>query len=145
MPFMRIFRQCHAAMVLLAGAVALTACGGGWHRLDENRDARGNTFPANYRPEILAFMHVYLNDPTDVREAAISEPLLTEFGSRQRYVVCVHFNAKQSGGQYAGVKTGAALFRNGRFDQFTEQRKEIGEACDKADYKPFPELATLKR
>jgi hypothetical protein len=129
--------------LLITAAVSLSGCGGESRHIGD--EARINTFPANYNSEILAFMHVYLNDPTAVREGAISEPFLTEVGSRQRYVVCLHFNAKQGNGQYAGVKTGAALFRNGRFDQFTEQRKDIGETCDKADYKPFPELATLKR
>jgi hypothetical protein len=133
-----------ASLLLPVGLLA--GCGGGSHgRFDSQQEARVNAFPANYKPELLAYMHVYLNDPTNVRDAAASEPLLKQVGSRERYIVCLRFNAKQSSGQYAGVKTGLALFRNGRFDQFTEQKKEIGEACDKVDYQPFPELEKLSR
>ncbi len=35
-----------------------------------------NEYPANYKSEILSAMHAYLNDPTGIRDAAISEPAL---------------------------------------------------------------------
>src|SRR5262245_16489310 len=63
-----------------------------------------NIPPANYKSEILAYMRTYLNDPTGVREAYISEPSLITVGGTQRYVSCLRFNAKNSIGKYEGSK-----------------------------------------
>ena len=40
-------------------------------------------------------MHAYLNDPTGIRDAGISDPALKSVGNLQRYVVCLRFNAKK--------------------------------------------------
>jgi hypothetical protein len=63
-------------------------------------------------------------------------------GKRERYVVCVRYNAKDRDGRYTGVKQGIAIFAGGRFDGFNEQPKG---ACDLAEFKPFPELEKLSR
>lgn len=112
-----------------------------------------NAYPANYKSDILAAMHAYLNDPTGVRAAAISEPALKPLGGSginfissppARYVVCVQFNPKAMNG-YAGVKQIAAVFIAGRFDRFIETATEIKDLCADASYAPFPELEKLSR
>ena len=61
---------------------------------------------------------------------------------RERYIVCVRYNAKDRDGRYTGVKQGTAIYANGRFDTFREQPQA---ACDEAEFKPFPELENLRR
>ena len=110
-----------------------------------------NVYPANYKPDILGAMHAYLNDPTGIRDAGIAEPALKTVGGNLRYVVCVRFNAKKRGNEYAGTKELAAVFVAGRFDRFAEIPK--GEKADRderdrclgAAYAPFPELEKLAR
>ena len=44
----------------------------------------------------MAYLRTYLNDPTGIREAAISEPALKPVGTGDRCVVCVRFNPKRA-------------------------------------------------
>jgi len=105
-------------------------------------DSELNTPPADYKRDILAGMHAYLNDPTGIRDAEIAQPALKTVGSFQRYVVCLRFNAKKRGSEYAGVKEIAAVFMVGRFDRFVDK---VQEQCAGATYAPFPELQKLSR
>jgi len=105
-------------------------------------DSEINTPPANYKRDILAAMHAYLSDPTAIRDAGIAEPALKAVGNAPRYVVCLRFNAKKRGNEYAGVKEIAAVFMVGRFDRFLEKAQE---QCAGATYTPFPELQKLSR
>jgi hypothetical protein len=100
-----------------------------------------NIFPERYRAEILAYQKSYLNDPTGIRQAAITQPALGKVGSVERYVVCVRFNAKQPSGGYAGVREHIAIFLSGKLDQMAATR----ELCKDAAYEPFPELERLTR
>jgi len=117
-----------------------------------------NVRPANYRSEILAGMHAYLNDPTGVRDAGIGEPAIKTVNNTKRYVVCVRFNAKKARGEYAGTREVAAVFVAGRFDRFAEVRRDSGKdtgerdpaseprgPCADATYAAFPELEKLSR
>ena len=70
-----------------------------------------NVRPANYKSDILGAMHAYLNDPTGIRDAGISEPALKSFNASKRYVVCVRYNARKSRTEYIGDKEVAAVFR----------------------------------
>ena len=101
-----------------------------------------NVAPVNYKTEILAYMRTYLNDPTGVREAYISEPALISVGGTQRYVSCLRFNAKNSVGKYEGGKDRVVAFLSGRFDTLALAR---GEQCKDANWQPFPELEKLRR
>jgi len=103
-----------------------------------------NVLPARYKPDILAAMHAYLNDPTGIRDAGISEPALRSVGNSTRYVVCLRLNAKKNDDkkQYSGTREMAAVFVAGRFDHFADPAKE---ACAGATYAPFPELERLTR
>lgn len=139
----RLQRLRPSALALLALGI-LTGCSESRSQF-ELQEAGYGVYPANYRSELLAFMHTYLNDPTGVRDGAIAEPVKRHVGSRDRYVVCVRYDSKNIQGRYNGVKTGMALFRNGRFDQFIEQPREVKEPCSQADFKPFSELERMER
>jgi hypothetical protein len=147
-------------LVLLAAA--LGACAREEHRKLTLEEI--NVYPANYKSDIVGAMHAYLNNPTRIRDAAVSEPALkslnsrgtdaaaatdgteasaTSFGTRStRYIVCVRFNAKKTNGEYAGVKENEAVFLEGRLDQFQPARRDT---CKDAVYQPFPELGKLSR
>jgi hypothetical protein len=126
---------------VLAAALLVSACAG-HHRAEDSDDNGINTYPANYKADILGAMHAYFNDPTGIRDTGISEPEIKTVGKLTRYVVCLRFNGKRKGNEYAGVKQVAAVFLAGRFDQFVEQAREV---CDKVAYVPFPELEKLPR
>jgi len=106
-----------------------------------------NTYPANYKTDITAAMRAYLNDPSGIRDASVSEPVLKPSSSSmpERYVACLRFNAKKSATVYAGTKEVAAVFVAGRFDQFVDAPKEEQGLCANAAYNPFPELEELSR
>jgi hypothetical protein len=139
------WRHAHAGP-LLAATFVLSACAG--HHLGagsrEEGDGAINAFPNNYRTDILAAMHAYLNDPTGIQDAAISPPMVKEIGGNTRYIVCLRFNGKRDSGGYAGDTQIAAVFLAGRFDDFTDATA-AREPCTGAAYAPFPELEQLKR
>lgn len=138
-------RRC--AVLVFALALGLGACAHG-HNLGDDPNAGAddpmNIMPANYKPDLLAAMHAYLNDPTGIRDAGIAEPALRTVGNSRRYVVCLRLNAKKAGKQkeYAGTREVAAVYVSGRFDHFVDPAKE---ACTGATYAPFPELEKLAR
>ena len=132
---------------ILLLALALAACGKTVDQLSlEQRKvdwAAANVYPAEYRGELIAYLRTYLNDPTGIREAAISEPALKPFGAGDRYVVCVRFNPKRSGGGgYAGVKDHLVIYAGGKLDRYFEA---AGESCKDAAYAAFPELERITR
>ena len=131
-------------------AVSLAACAG------QRNPFETNPAPQNYKAEILAFLRTYLNDPTNVREASLSQPSQQRVAGADRYVVCVRFNARKSDGKYAGLINTAAVFSEGRLWSFVNltpdetaadaaQRKQLGEVCEAETYQPFPELERLTR
>jgi len=129
-------------------AVGLAGCNAEWLRSRERADQANTTPPISYRSDITAFMRTYLNDPTRIRSAAVSEPALKDFDSASRYVVCVRYNARNSTGQYAGPKESLVLFRDGRLDRIVDLDRIVGSAremCKDAVYQPFPELEQLTR
>jgi hypothetical protein len=130
--------------VLVALAVAGCAWTGGNDSLSytADRGVENQPYPANYRPELLALLRTYLNDPTGVRDSMITEPAQKEVGGRRRYVVCVRFNARGAGGRYAGVKERAAMYIDGRLDRIIEDASEL---CAGVTYAAFPEMEKLTR
>ncbi len=126
--------------MLLLGACAGHQFGFGRHDGD---DGEINTYPDNYKSDILAAMHAYLNDPTGIRDAAISQPMLKSVARGTRYVACLRFNGKQDNGMYAGDTQIAAEFLAGRFDDFLDVAASR-EPYAGAAYAPFPELEQLK-
>ena len=103
-----------------------------------------NVVPKNYKQDLLAFLRTYLNDPTHIRGAAVSQPQLKRAGPGDRYIACVRFNARKDGGQYAGSKDGAAVYVSGKLDRFIDG-KDAQPFCKDAAYAPFPELERLTR
>jgi len=123
--------------LLLVLTFALGGCG---HNVASDSDNEINVYPANYKSDILAAMHAYLNDPTGIRDAAISEPALKSSGNISRYIACVRFTPKKNAKEYAGPKEIAAVFLAGRFDRFIDTPKD---ECAGATYVGFPELQKL--
>jgi hypothetical protein len=132
------------AGLLIVATVVLGGCG---HHRPEADNGGGDglhAYPANYKVDILAAMRTYLNDPSGIHDAAISEPMIKSIAYSTRYVVCLRFNGKQSNGTYAGPKQIAAEFLAGRFDDFVDTAA-AHTACADAVYAPFPELEKLPR
>lgn len=125
--------------LIVAAALALSACTGGHLR---GEGGSGGPRPEKYKSDILAMLHVYFRDPTQIRDAGASEPKLLLVGQRNRYVVCLRLNAKKSDGEYAGTKQYLAVFSGGRLDQMVEAKPED---CAGVEYRPFPEAETLSR
>jgi len=103
-----------------------------------------NVVPQDYKQDILAFLRTYLNDPSNVRDAAVSQPALKTVGPGERYVACVRYNARNSDRKYMGDKTGAAIYVSGKLDQFFDGPR-VKDICGDAAYVPFPELQKLQR
>ena len=98
---------------ILLVALALCGCAGGqFDVLHMTNEA--NAAPSNYKAEILAFLRTYLNDPTKIRDAALTQPLLLRVGTEPRYVACIRFNAKNSSGKLCRCHYTAAVFNGGR-------------------------------
>ena len=103
-------------------------------------------FPANYKAELIAYLRNFLNDPTNVRNAFVSEPVLKTFQGEERYVNCVRFNAKSASGGYRGNRDHLARYFGGKLEYFMELRPEANDdRCRSADYQPFPELEQMTR
>jgi hypothetical protein len=127
--------------LMLVVPILVAACGGG--SMHEREQAR-NVYPQNYKAEILALMRSYLNDPTGVRDAFVSEPVPRTIDGGERYVSCVRYNAKKSGGQYAGSKDNMVVFRAGRLDRILDNEPARAQ-CKTASYTAFPELQKMSR
>ena len=137
-------------------AAVVSACASDDGRTPEGKAAAwesGNVYPANYRGEIIAYLRTYLNEPANIRDAQVSEPVLRPAGFGNRYMVCVRFSAKRAGGSYGGPREHLAVFLGGKLDRMVELRgadqargeQSKGEQCSGATYAAFPELERLTR
>jgi len=139
-----------ALALLMAGSVAValggcaTETGLSASELKARWDAE-NVYPQGYRQDLLAFLRTYLNDPSHVRSASVSQPQLKYIGPGDRYVACVRYNARNSDGKYVGSKDGAAIYVAGRLDRFIDTSKDVRELCKEVAFLPFPELERLTR
>lgn len=134
----------HVASLMLP--IVLAACASG----DEGRsfslfsDSKDTpqSFPANYRTELLAFMKTYLNNPVGVHEAAMAEPVMRDVNGKMRYISCLRYSARESDGSYREPRERAVLFLNGRLDRLIEKS---GELCAGVALAPFPEMEKMAR
>lgn len=128
-------------------ALVLGSCAGVGGMSDQKRiESEINVAPVNYRADILAAMRTYLNDPSNIRDAYLSEPALKGVEGSTRYLSCVRYNAKKTGGQYAGSKDSIITFRAGRLDRIVDTPMPmVREQCKDAAYVRFPELEQLSR
>jgi hypothetical protein len=125
--------------LLLALAMALAACSSSDY-LGKPKEVDPNIFPTGYKKEITDTLTNLLEDPTNVRDAYISEPVLSPAGKEQRYTVCIRSNSRNASRQYTGAKDRIAYFYGGHLNQLIDATKE---QCGSAIYKPFPELEKL--
>jgi hypothetical protein len=141
-------------LLIIGLALPLAGCGSGRSR--EEREARINVYPDNYRADLLAALHTYVSDPTGIRDAYVSDPTISPIGRQNRYAACVRFNARNSSGRYVGTRDVLAVFVAGRFDQFIDASTPFGpaneanptfvkELCGTAEYRRFPELEAMTR
>jgi hypothetical protein len=129
------------AWLALAGCTSDT--GPSRAELDASWEAQ-NVFPKDYKQDLQAFLRTYLNDPSHIRNAGVSQPARKSVGGGERYVACVRYNARNSVGKYAGPKDGAAVYVSGKLDRFLDG-KQAQLYCKDAAYAPFPELEQLSR
>jgi hypothetical protein len=125
-------------------SLVLAGCNSDWLNT-RDRSAQAYTTPPapTYKTDIVAFMHTYLNDPTGVRDAFLSEPALRTLENIERYTVCLRYTARKGvGQQYAASKDSLVLFRDGRLDRIIDAARET---CKDAAYQPFRELEQLSR
>ena len=124
--------------LVLAVSLALAGCNAEWLNA-RDRAVQANTQPPgpNYKADVVAFMRTYLNDPTGVRDAFISEPALRSLEGAERYALCLRYTPRN-----ASSKDSLVLFRDGRLDRIIDAARET---CKDAAYQPFPELQRLSR
>ena len=126
-------------LFVAAAALAVAGCGSGEY-LGKPKEPEPNIVPVNYKQDIIDTLRQTLDDPTNVRDAAVSEPTLMQIGREQRFASCVRANSRDTARQYTGVKVRIAVFFAGRLNQLVEAGKD---QCVNAAYKPFPELEKL--
>jgi hypothetical protein len=126
--------------------IALAACAGSEDSRSitytDDRGVSTQPYPNNYRPELLAFMKTYLNNPVGVHDAAMAEPVQRVVGGRLRYVSCLRFTPRETDGSYRETRERAVLYVDSRLDRVVENASDI---CAGAVYVPFPELEKLTR
>ena len=130
------------AVVVLVASFAAGCAGSSVSSQPAVLSSEPNIQPTNYKAEILAYLRTYLNDPTGIRDALITEPALKQLPGTQRYASCLRFNAKNSIGKYEGNKDRFVAFLSGRLDTMVNAR---GDQCANANWQPFPELQKLTR
>jgi hypothetical protein len=132
-------------MILAGFAIAglgLAACAGRGHKRGDGQRVDPNSFPTNYKADLIGLVRTSVGDPTNIRDAYISEPALKTSGTENRYVVCVRFNAKGSDGRYLGIKEKMVIYFAGRPNQYLDATPD---KCGSSVYQPFPELEALTR
>jgi len=128
-PAAKVLSVCRLAPLL----VALTACSGlGFGSKDEAVDP--NLFPEKYKSDLLSYVRASPADMLNVRDASISAPALRQFGTENRYFVCLRTVGPEA------RRDKLVVFFGGRINQFIDATTE---QCGTAAYQPFPELVEL--
>lgn len=98
-----------------------------------------NAFPSDYRKEIIATLRKVFesNDTASVSGSFVSDPALSTVDNEQRYTACVRYTAHGISPGEIGNAVRIAYFYGGHLNQLVTDKN--GQ-CDKAAYKPFPEL-----
>jgi hypothetical protein len=127
------------ALLIPAAALALAGCASGDY-LGKPKEVDPNIVPTRYKNEIILNLQQALIDPTNVKDAQITDPFLTQGAKDPRYVVCIRSNSRGYNREYLGSKDRIAYFYGGYLNQLVDAKPE---QCAKASYKPFPELEKL--
>jgi hypothetical protein len=142
-PGLRIPIRIAAVLLLAAG---LAACLGDEDSRSisytDDRGVANQPYPNDYRPQLLAFLKTYLNNPDGVRDPVMAEPVQRTVGGRLRYISCLRFSARDSDGNYRDPRERAVVYVDGRLDHVVER---AGDLCAGATYAAFPELEKLTR
>ena len=136
--------------VILLGAglvgIGLAGCAGSDDSRNisytDDRSGANQPYPNDYRPQLLAFLKTYLNNPVGIRDAVLAEPVQRTVGGRLRYITCLRFSTRDSDGSYHDARERAVVYVDGRLDHVVEKS---GEVCAGAAYAAFPELEKLTR
>jgi hypothetical protein len=99
-----------------------------------------NLYPSHYREQVAEFMRTYLTNPTKVKDAQISEPVLRPVAGVPHYVSCVRYNPRDAANQYEGPQIRQATFLGGNLTQFLAPE---GDACNGLAYQRFPALESM--
>jgi hypothetical protein len=99
-----------------------------------------NIYPSHYREQIAEFMRTYLNNPTKVKDASITEPVLRQVAGTPHYVSCVRYNPRDINNRYEGPQTRQATFLGGNLIQFLTPE---GDACNGLAYQRFPAIESM--
>jgi hypothetical protein len=129
-------RKAIGSVLLSIMSLAVAGCAS----TDATKEPDPNIVPANYKQEIIDILTTTLSDPTNVRDAFITEPALGTAGREPRYIVCGRYNARGANRQYMGSKDFIGFFYAGHLNQLVEPTTD---QCAKAAYRPFPELEKL--
>jgi hypothetical protein len=139
-----------SAAILLLGAgllgIGLAGCAGSDDSRNisytDDRSGVNQPYPNDYRPQLLAFLKTYLNNPDGVHDAVVADPVRRTVGGGQRYVVCLRFSTRDSDGSYHDARERAVVFVDGRLEHVVEK---AGELCAGSSYAASPELEKLTR
>lgn len=133
------------AWLVLLVALALGGCAGIEGPSAETVRA-AKAVPTDYKGELIAYLRNFLNDPSNVRSAFVSQPALGRIQGEERYISCVRFDARSTTGSYRGSRDHVAVFFGGKLEYFFELRPESrDDRCRDATYEPFTELERLGR
>ncbi|HZS63804.1 MAG TPA: hypothetical protein VFA53_04820 [Xanthobacteraceae bacterium] len=130
-------RNARRFLLLLSG-FALAACSAFTPKKEPEVDP--NLFPTSYRSEVATTLHKVLGDFVHVRAATISDPVLTQVETVQRYTLCVRVDWRNIANNASGTGDRIAYFYGGHLSQLIDV---AGNECSKVAYKPFPELVAL--
>jgi hypothetical protein len=130
-------------MVLVA--MALAGCSGsaptlGFGKSEPPPPTDPNVFPAKYRAEVVGFMRTWLNNPSKVKDAFISEPVLRPVAGTPHYIACVRYNPRNTDNRYEGPQQRVAIFLGGRLNQFVADDPQM---CAGLSYQRYPELEAI--
>lgn len=135
MRFSRLFRL----GLLLATGLALAGC---WQSAPAEVNPNVPPDPAKYKAQILDLVTKLLDDPTNIRDAGITDPMLRQLEGAPRYMICVRFNPRNFNHDYTGIVERVATFYGGDVNQFV---KAGPGQCNGVPYRPFPELEKICR
>ena len=118
----------------MVALLALAVCGCANNTL---KPVEENIYPADYRTQIVDRLRIQLENPSNIVDAYVAEPVLKTPQGTARYIACVRFNAKDRNGNYNGPRNMAAYFLSGKLTQIVDANAEL---CANAAFQPFPEL-----
>jgi hypothetical protein len=138
-------RDAFRVLPMVLVALALGGCSGSAPTLGFGKSAPPpptdpNIFPAKYRTEVVDFMRTWLNNPSKVKDAFISEPVLRPVAGTPHYIACVRYTPRGTDNRYEGPQQRVAIFLGGRLNQFIADDPQV---CAELSYQRFSELETI--